>query len=61
MKNNQPINFERFLHKIGHTTQTVKSYLFANKIFMIDNPQPEFYMFKDIIAYLNVSLHCTTS
>ncbi len=53
MKNNQPISFERFLHKMGHTTLTVKSYLFANKIFMMDNPQPEFYMFKDIVAYLN--------
>ncbi len=48
-----PINFERFLHKSGHTKLTVKSYVFANKIFMMDNPQPEFYNFKDIVTYLN--------
>lgn len=51
MKND--ITFEHYLHRYGHTLQTVKSYVFANKIFMMDNPSPENYKYKDIVEYLN--------
>jgi integrase/recombinase XerD len=51
MKNE--ITFEQFLHRCGHTLQTVKSYLFANKVFMIDNPTPEYFKYRDIVEYLN--------
>ncbi|HET6244220.1 MAG TPA: tyrosine-type recombinase/integrase [Bacteroidia bacterium] len=49
----EPITFEHYLHQIKHTPQTVKSYLFANKVFMTDNPQPDDYKYKDIVEYLN--------
>ncbi len=53
MKQQPVISFERFLHKYGHTDATVKSYLFANKIFLTDNPKPEFFNYKDVVQYLN--------
>lgn len=53
MEDNKPISFKRFLYREGHTKSTVESYLFANKIFLMDNPQPEFFTFKDVVNYLN--------
>ena len=47
------MTFEDYLYKYGHTPKTVKSYLFANKIFMTDNPNPEEFKYKDIVEYLN--------
>jgi len=47
------MTFEDYLYKFGHTPKTVKSYLFANKIFMTDNPSPEDFKYKDIVEYLN--------
>lgn len=47
------MTFEDYLYKFGHTPKTVKSYLFANKIFMTDNPNPEEFKYKDIVEYLN--------
>ncbi len=53
MKQQPIISFERYLHKSGHTKLTVKSYVFANKIFLTDNPKPEFFTYKDVVQYLN--------
>lgn len=47
------MTFEDYLYKYGHTPKTVKSYLFANKIFMTDNPTPEDFKYKDVVEYLN--------
>lgn len=47
------MTFEDYLYKFGHTPKTVKSYLFANKIFMTDNPSPEDFKYKDVVEYLN--------
>jgi integrase/recombinase XerD len=49
----KPITFEHYLRQLKHTELTVKSYVFSNKIFMLDNPKPEDYKYKDIVAYLN--------
>lgn len=47
------ISFEKYLHQMGHTKTTVKSYLFANKVFLLDNPNPENFTYKDVVNYLN--------
>ena len=47
------ITFEKYLHQMGHTKSTVKSYLFANKVFLLDNPEADNFTYKDVVNYLN--------
>lgn len=53
MKSNPEITFERYLHRIGHTESTARSYLFASRIFLQDNPKAEQFNYKDVVNYLN--------
>jgi site-specific recombinase XerD len=53
MNQTNSISFERYLHQMGHTDSTIKSYLFAGKVFLMDNPQPEKLNYKDIVNYLS--------
>lgn len=53
MKTNPEITFARYLHRIGHTDSTVRSYLFANRIFLQENPKAEQFSYKDVVNYLN--------
>ncbi|CAN5413204.1 hypothetical protein BH10BAC1_BH10BAC1_06090 [soil metagenome] len=50
---NESITFENYLYKMGHTVSTVKSYLFANKVFLLDNPRAENFTYKDVVNYLS--------
>ena len=47
------IEFEKYLHRAGHTDSTIKSYLHAFKIITNDNPDLHTYKFKDVINYLS--------
>ncbi|MDO8999660.1 MAG: site-specific integrase [Bacteroidota bacterium] len=47
------ISFENYLHKSGHTNSTIKSYLFANKIFLAKNPMPDLFTYKNVVHYFN--------
>lgn len=38
---------------MGHTKSTVRSYLFANKVFLLDNPDADNFTYKDVVNYLN--------
>lgn len=51
---NLKIEFEKYLHRFGHTEKTVKSYMHAFKIITNDNPELHTYKFKDIVNYLNL-------
>lgn len=50
---NFKIEFEKYLHRSGHTEKTVKSYMHAYKIITNDNSELSTYKFKDIVNYLN--------
>lgn len=45
--------FLQYLNKMGHTNQTIRSYLYGYNNFLISNPQAETYKLKDVIRYLN--------
>ncbi|MBA3680505.1 MAG: tyrosine-type recombinase/integrase [Bacteroidetes bacterium] len=47
------LSFEKYLHQMRHTASTIKSYLFANKVFLLDNPKPENFTYKDVVNYLS--------
>ena len=47
------LTFNRYLHKMGHTDSTVKSYLFASKVFLMENPNLETFHYKDVVNYLD--------
>ena len=49
----QKITFEKYLYRIGHTPSTVRSYVFAKKIFLADNPKPDDFTYKDVVEYLS--------
>lgn len=50
---NTEITFEKYLRRIGHSPSTIRSYVFANRIFLTDNPSPENFTYKDVVEYLN--------
>jgi integrase/recombinase XerD len=53
MEQAKDLSFERYLHQIGHTPSTIKSYVFSNKVFLLDNPKPENFTYKDVVNYLS--------
>jgi integrase/recombinase XerD len=48
------LTFEHYLRRLRHTEQTIRSYTYAYSVFIIDNPHPEDYHYKDIIRYINL-------
>ena len=50
------MTFERYMRHMGHSNSTIRSYLFANRIFLADNQSPENYTYKDVVEYLNGKL-----
>jgi len=46
-------SFERYLQEHGHTSLTIKGYLYEIGIFLMTNPKSKKYKYKDIINYLN--------
>ncbi|MCX6232929.1 MAG: site-specific integrase [Bacteroidetes bacterium] len=50
---NKSNEIENYLSHMGHTKQTIKSYMYAIKNFLQSNPEAEIYKYKDILNYLN--------
>ncbi|MFZ4400469.1 MAG: tyrosine-type recombinase/integrase [Bacteroidales bacterium] len=50
---NKSIGIENYLTRMGHTKQTIKSYMYAIKNFLQSNPEADIYKYKDILNYIN--------
>ena len=50
---NKSIGIENYLTRMGHTKQTIKSYMYAIKNFLQSNTEADIYKYKDILNYIN--------
>lgn len=52
-KDNNDINsISRYLHSMGHSEQTIRSYIYGIKNYLNANPEAEGYNYKDVLQYL---------
>lgn len=52
MKNKKLTEFTNYLHKIGHSETTIRSYGFACRHFLKEVPSPQKMTYKDVVDYL---------
>ena len=50
------VDIENYLYRMGHTKQTVRSYLYAITNFLQSNPEADNYRYKDILNYMTEKL-----
>jgi site-specific recombinase XerD len=51
---NATTTFEQYLYRLRHTSQTIRTYLYSYSVFLVDNPNPEDYCYKDILEYIKL-------